>query len=118
MTKKEIEKIVEDINFSIECNLNNTTFRKCEYFYNRIGMSKRRNLEVLTELDKAFKKKKIAVINKFKSSNGKMYETRSTLSEFKKGEIIYFRRIETVNKNDSTVIKNQKMETVNKPQKT
>ena len=83
MELNEIREIVAEIISDIEKNKFNLTYRKYETFFDKLGMSNRRNLYILTKFDNQFKKHNISLWC------GK--DEVKKLSEFKKGETITFR---------------------------
>jgi ATP-dependent helicase IRC3 len=102
MELKEIREIVAEIVSDIEKNKLNLTFRKYDTFFERLGMTSRRNFDLLSKFDYQFKKKNITLWF------GKEYVKK--LEYFKKGETITFRvnnnnQSETPNLNSSQKVK-------------
>ena len=90
MQLKEIREIVSDILDNIENNQLKLTHRKYETFFDRIGMSQRRNFDTLSKFDYQFKKNNITIWA------GK--EPVKKLEQFPKWQTITFRLSEIESK--------------------
>lgn len=88
MELKDIKEIVSEILQDIEKNTFKNTYRKYDTFLARIGMDKKRNFQILAKFDYQFKK------NNLELWCGKEYVKSITL--FKKGESVTFRKAEIV----------------------